>query len=64
MSRRPARAGLFSGWYTDIETGERLGRIPRSAYPELYRLHRKYLVHRCGVNMFGCRSIWHHRRAT
>ena len=56
--RRPTRAGLFTGWWTDLD-GKKVRRIYRSEYPELYRLHRKYLCHALGVGMIGCHSTWH-----
>ena len=37
--RRNPKAGLFNGFWTDLE-GNKIRRIYRSEYPELYRLHR------------------------
>ena len=37
--RRSPNAGLFTGWWTDLE-GKRIRRIRRNEFPELYRLHR------------------------
>jgi hypothetical protein len=33
------RQGLFNGWWLDM-AGNRIRRIYRNEYPELYRLHR------------------------
>ena len=57
MKRNP-RAGLFTGYWTTLD-GKKIRRIYRSEYGELYRLHRKYLCHALGVNMFGHRGSWH-----
>jgi hypothetical protein len=39
MKRRNPNAGLFGQWWLDME-GNRIRRIQRSEWPELYRLHR------------------------
>lgn len=39
MPKRSPNAGLFTGYWLDM-AGNRIRRIYRSEYPELYRLHR------------------------
>lgn len=57
MSRRPG-PGLFNGWWTDL-AGNKLRRIRRDEYPELYRLHREHTAIRLGVTLLGMRGPWH-----
>jgi hypothetical protein len=61
--KRNARAGLFTGWWTDLD-GTKIRRIYRSEYPELYRLHKKHLALRLGIALLGMRALWHHKRAS
>ena len=41
MSRRPARQGLFHGWWLNLD-GTRIRRIRQAEYGELYRLNAKH----------------------
>lgn len=54
-SRYRRRAGLFNGFWLDL-SGERIHRIRRDEYPELYRLWRRHVDIRLGVRVLGMRS--------
>ena len=64
MKKKPP--GLFNGWWTDLR-GNRIRRVYRSDYPELYRLWREHadigtgrhpMVYQ-GVKVLGSRSVLH-----
>jgi hypothetical protein len=55
VSRRNPKAGLFTGWWTDLD-GKRLRRIHRHEYPELYRLWRQHTASRLGVTLIGTKA--------
>jgi hypothetical protein len=58
MSRRSPKAGLFNGFWLD-GSGEKVRRIQRAEYPELYRLWRRHADIRLGARLLGMAASWH-----
>jgi hypothetical protein len=55
------RAGLFNGYWL-TPSGEKLRRIRRDEYPELYRLWQKHADIRLGVRLLGMAPGWRAHR--
>jgi hypothetical protein len=53
--KRNPRAGLFNGWFTDLD-GKNIRRVRRDEYGELYRLYRKHAGIRLGIRPIGQRQ--------